>query len=104
MTYLSALYTAAQRSHHHQHRLGLAVTSLEDAIHQINIAISGEVKRSHCVENVVRSIPNQKVVFVFSGMGTQWWGMGRELMQSTKVFAATIRVSQGVWELMFIWS
>jgi acyl transferase domain-containing protein/thioesterase domain-containing protein/acyl carrier protein len=31
-----------------------------------------------------------RVVFVFSGQGPQWWGMGRELLRTEKVFEATL--------------
>ncbi len=91
-TFLSALYTSAQRSHHHHHRLGFIVSSLEDAVQQIQLRLA-EDKNAECVEDVIASNQSsKKIVFVFSGMGTQWWGMARDLMQSNEIFAAMIKV------------
>lgn|GEM_PF-2324409 len=33
----------------------------------------------------------EKLVFVYSGMGPQWWGMGQELFESEPLFAEKIR-------------
>jgi acyl transferase domain-containing protein len=33
---------------------------------------------------------NQKPVFVFGGMGAQWWGMGRELLECEPVFRMAV--------------
>ncbi|XP_072047582.1 mycocerosic acid synthase-like [Amphiura filiformis] len=90
-TFISVLYMAAQRSHHHQHRLGIIVSSLEDAIQQVKLRLA-EDKTASCMEDVISSNqPNNKIVCVFSGMGTQWWGMARDLMQSSEVFASKIQ-------------
>ena len=32
------------------------------------------------------------VVFAFSGMGTQWWAMGRQLLNEYPTFCAVIKV------------
>ncbi|MHC3456282.1 acyltransferase domain-containing protein, partial [Streptomyces prasinus] len=34
--------------------------------------------------------PRGKVVFVFPGQGSQWAGMGRQLLETSTVFAETI--------------
>ena len=98
--FLSTLYTAAHRSHHHQHRVGFAVTSRDDALREIQLRLDGD-KKAACVDDIVANQANGKIVFVFSGMGTQWWGMARNLMQSSDVFVSNIKVSHsgGVYSL-----
>ena len=100
--FLSALYTAANRSHHHQHRVGFAVTSRDNAIQEIQLRIDGDKKAAY-VEDIVGNQADGKIVFVFSGMGTQWWGMVRNLMQSSDVFASNIRVSHNGAVVPILW-
>ncbi|XP_022093207.1 uncharacterized protein LOC110980639 isoform X4 [Acanthaster planci] len=87
---------AACRSQHHTYRLGFAVDSKEDAVRQLRMNIDNETEQRspRSVEGVAPSATNaeQEVVFVFSGMGTQWWGMARELMHSQPAFASRMKV------------
>ena len=52
------------------------------------------------------ALDHAKPVFVFSGQGTQWWAMGRELFESQPVFRARIEecdaivCSLGSWSLI----
>ena len=45
-----------------------------------------------------------KPVFVFSGMGPQWWGMGRELLTSGGVFSRTADEIDSVFTEIAGWS
>ncbi|GHH30385.1 polyketide synthase [Streptomyces rubradiris] len=45
-----------------------------------------------------------KVVFVFPGQGTQWTGMGRQLLDTSPVFAARIAECQQAFEPWVDWS
>ena len=89
-----ALFTAAQRSQHHEHRLGVVVTTVEEAIELLQRKLDeGDVK-ARSVGGVARPLgTSTKVAFVFSGMGTQWWGMARELMETEPIFATMIKVT-----------
>lgn len=44
------------------------------------------------------------LVFVYTGMGPQWWGMGRELMQTEPVFAAAIDEVDHSFQSLSGWS
>ncbi|MFI1370054.1 SDR family NAD(P)-dependent oxidoreductase [Streptomyces griseochromogenes] len=51
-------------------------------------SLAGGVPAGSVVSGVVRS--GARVVFVFPGQGSQWLGMGRELAESSPVFAARL--------------
>ncbi|AOR34244.1 hypothetical protein BFF78_27165 [Streptomyces fodineus] len=53
---------------------------------------------------VVKSAGPGKTVFVFPGQGTQWAGMGRELLDSSPVFAARIAACEAAFEPWVDWS
>lgn len=46
----------------------------------------------------------QPLVFVYSGMGPQWWGMGQELLASNALFAETLREYDRVFQGIAGWS
>lgn len=46
----------------------------------------------------------QPLVFVYSGMGPQWWGMGQELLASNALFAETLREVDRVFRGIAGWS
>jgi acyl transferase domain-containing protein/NAD(P)-dependent dehydrogenase (short-subunit alcohol dehydrogenase family) len=42
--------------------------------------------------------------FVFSGMGPQWWGMARGLLEDSEVFAASVRRGDAIFRRISGWS
>ncbi|MBI2378843.1 MAG: thioester reductase domain-containing protein [Deltaproteobacteria bacterium] len=44
------------------------------------------------------TVKDAKLVFVYSGQGPQWWGMGRELYDEEPVFRASIEASHAALE------
>ncbi len=47
---------------------------------------------------------DKKLAFVFTGMGPQWWAMGRELMQTEPVFMQSVKESDEVFQKIAGWS
>lgn len=78
-------YAAAVRRTHHEHRVGVVGRSAEELQRKIAGYLSGEV-----VPGVVKGTASaefgQQPVFVFSGIGTQWPEMGRQLLSTEPVF------------------
>jgi acyl transferase domain-containing protein/thioesterase domain-containing protein/acyl carrier protein len=50
------------------------------------------------------AIPERRPVFVFSGQGPQWWGMGRELLSSEPVFRTTLTEIDRLFRQWGAWS
>lgn len=96
-TFYNALQTAAKRATHHQHRLAVICESYQHTIESLQRRGQGQKGgRSMLVEGRVQTMYNNRshqLVFVFSGMGTQWWAMGRQLMVSEEIFSNCIEVS-----------
>ena len=82
-------YSAALRRPHHGHRAALVASTADEFLEMLNAFTAGEEAPGI---RTGRSIANRepKVAFVFSGMGPQWWAMGRELFSSEPVFRAAI--------------
>lgn len=47
---------------------------------------------------------NQKVVFIFTGMGPQWYGMGRELYHTNSVFKSVLEDCHNEFSKYLSWS
>lgn len=50
------------------------------------------------------SNPKEKIVFVFSGQGSQWWGMGRNLLYKEPVFRKKIAECDQILSSLVKWS
>ena len=84
-------YTASRRRQHHDYRLALVDHSREKLCQHLEAFSRGETRLPglSCGRKPLKG--RQKLVFVFSGQGSQWPGMGRELLNRQPVFRETLR-------------
>lgn len=96
---------AAHRRGHHPHRLAIVGDSPEEIAARLRSHAAGEDPEGTTAGEALApadSLP----VFVFSGQGPQWWGMGRELFAEEPVFREQIEAcdtlirSFGGWSLV----
>lgn len=81
-------FTASLHRTHHNHRLAVVAASKSEMVAQLDAFLAEE---SRLGLSSGRAQPKEvKLVFVFSGMGQQWWAMGRELLHDEPVFRAVI--------------
>jgi len=45
-----------------------------------------------------RAQPDMRPVFIYSGMGAQWWGMGRDLFQAVSAFRRSVETCDEIWQ------
>jgi myxalamid-type polyketide synthase MxaE and MxaD len=82
-------YSASRRRGHHDHRLALVGRSAADMVETLGAFQRGET-RSGLWSGRKRSSRRRKLAFVFSGQGSQWLGMGRQLLEQEPVFREAI--------------
>jgi acyl transferase domain-containing protein/acyl carrier protein len=84
-------YTASVRRTHHAHRLAVVGRSRQE----VTTALEAFV-RDGAAPNIVRGqapiAGRSRVVFVFPGQGSQWQGMGRQLLAEEPAFRAAIEL------------
>ena len=78
-------YTANARRTHHDHRLAIVADSREKMAAGIEGHLQGEA-RAGIACGVKPQDFGRKVVFVFPGQGSQWFGMARRLLKQEPVF------------------
>jgi acyl transferase domain-containing protein/NADPH:quinone reductase-like Zn-dependent oxidoreductase/surfactin synthase thioesterase subunit/SAM-dependent methyltransferase len=98
-------YSSTVRSTHHDIRLAVVASSKEELAKSLEVYLSGETLAG-IAEGKANEV-RDKVVFVFSGQGPQWWGMGRMLFEQVPLFRDTVTrldhmlsVHAGGWSLM----
>lgn len=84
-------YTASVRRPHHDHRLALVASSVEEAVERLDAFLGGEMRARTSSGRVPAAGNRSKVAFLFSGNGPQWWAMGRQLLQQEPIFAEAVR-------------
>lgn len=77
-------YTASVRRTHHRHRLAMVGKTAAELITQLDQTLTGD--------HLPQSDPTRRrqVAFVFSGQGSQWIGMGQQLIAQAPIFRAAI--------------
>ena len=90
--FLSVLYSAACRFQHHRHRLALVVRDRKEAIQLLTDYLEDKSSDNLLTGSEAEEMATVPVVFTFSGMGTQWWAMGRQLLDEYPTFCAVIKV------------
>ncbi|MFI6955827.1 SDR family NAD(P)-dependent oxidoreductase [Nocardia sp. NPDC050408] len=85
---------------HHQYRTGVLVGETDEVVRDLRQFAAGEGRDA--VRTVVSR--NSEPVFVFSGMGPQWWGMARELLSTGGIFADTAQRIDAEFSAISGWS
>jgi acyl transferase domain-containing protein/NAD(P)-dependent dehydrogenase (short-subunit alcohol dehydrogenase family)/threonine dehydrogenase-like Zn-dependent dehydrogenase/acyl carrier protein len=75
------MYSACLRRTHHERRAGLVADSRAGLVAHLRAVETGEVEIA-----TAPGIPEPGPCFVYTGMGPQWWGMGKELYREHPVF------------------
>lgn len=81
-------FSSAVRNSHHDMRLAVVAESKDELATNLQIYLNGETTTG-IAEGRTNEIKN-KIVFVFSGQGPQWWAMGRQLFEKEPLFRETI--------------
>ncbi len=76
-------HTLAYKRSQFDYRLSIAAESAEELQKKLLLAAKGETAEGSAKGKALAKSP---VAFVYTGMGPQWWGMGRELLKSSPVF------------------
>jgi acyl transferase domain-containing protein len=98
-------YTASVRLAHHDHRLAVTGNSPAQLTESLDAFLRGEARPGLSSGRNLSS-RRRKLVFVFPGQGSQWFGMGRRLLEQEAVFREVIeRCDQamrpyGDWSLL----
>ncbi|MBU4272306.1 MAG: type I polyketide synthase [Planctomycetes bacterium] len=91
-----ACFTANAGRGRFQHRLAVVARSIDDARERLD-AWRRDRSTFACVHGIVESA-NPQVVFLFTGEGSQYAGMGRELYDTQPVFRKTIEQCGAILE------
>ncbi|MDI1312863.1 type I polyketide synthase [Prosthecobacter sp.] len=87
-------YMLGARRNHHSHRLTLNARTMAEAVQELHAFATGQPGPKLRTTFTPRREQPARVVFVMSGQGPQWWGMGRELMQHESVFRGMIEACE----------
>ncbi|MCB0171114.1 MAG: type I polyketide synthase [Anaerolineae bacterium] len=102
-TLANICYTASCRRTHHLERLALVGDSHQALIDQLNTYLEDELYLSSSEGST--SVDNEsKIVFVFPGQGSQWVGMGRQLLEQSPIFYDTLKRCEQVFQPWVDWS
>ncbi|WP_159397361.1 type I polyketide synthase [Sorangium cellulosum] len=96
-------YTAAVRREHHRHRLAVTGSSATELQHALESFVEGRPSTVH-VSGRAPEEGRQRLCFVFSGMGTQWAGMGRALYDTEPAFRAAFDRCSAALQVYTGWS
>ncbi|MER6993179.1 amino acid adenylation domain-containing protein [Saccharopolyspora hirsuta] len=80
-------HTLARRRQHHDHRLSIVYSSKDELAQRLAECARGE---AHPLARTGQARDERRLVWVFTGMGPQWWAMGRQLLAGEPVFREMI--------------
>jgi acyl transferase domain-containing protein/acyl carrier protein len=96
-------HSAACHRTHHPHRLALVAESWAEMAEQLDAFLQGEMPSDASFDQ--KEVGGQhKVVYVFPGQGSQWNGMGRQLLANEPVFRQTLEQCEQAMRPFVDWS
>ena len=96
-------HTASLCKGHHDHRLALVAHSEKEVVDKLNGYLS-ESKVKGLVIGRAKSENQKEIVFIFTGQGSQWWAMGRELLKNDPLFRKKIEKCDRLLSKYATWS
>lgn len=97
-------HSAALRRSHLDSRLALPVSSREEATEALTAFAHGDPEPSLSFSEYTDPARRPSVAFVFPGQGSQWIGMGRELLDTEPAFARAMRAADAAVRAETGWS
>src|SRR5262249_23916708 len=86
---------------HLDHRMVAPACTAAEASERLRAAAAG-TPQADIVSG--RSVNNPRIAFVFTGQGSQWWGMARNLLKSDKIFFRVVRECDQAFSARSGWS
>ncbi|WP_328467272.1 non-ribosomal peptide synthetase/type I polyketide synthase [Streptomyces sp. NBC_00448] len=84
-------HTLARRREHHEHRLSVVYsTASPESLDQALAAYQRGEPHPRVLAGRRRERAQRRLVWVFTGMGPQWWGMGRGLLATEPVYREAV--------------
>ncbi|SEO94974.1 Acyl transferase domain-containing protein [Flavobacterium sp. CF108] len=96
------LSNAIYRRSLHSDRLAIVASSKEELIEKIEAFEEDILVKGVTAGNILDKKPN--IVFVYTGMGPQWWKMGRELIEKEPVFYKAVQECDDYFKIISGWS
>ena len=93
--------TLALRRSHLDHRLVVMARSAEEAASALRAVAAGETSAAVAAG---RRSSARRLAFVFTGQGSQWWAMGRGLLQQDPLFRESVERCDGYFSQRSGWS
>ncbi|MCZ6805253.1 MAG: type I polyketide synthase [Proteobacteria bacterium] len=101
--FVDFLYSASLRRTHHNNRLSLVARSVEELREKLQHSSSGDYVE-YMTSAVCDLQKTPRLVFIYTGMGPQWWAMGRELMAQEPTFINSIKHCDEHFKIEAGWS
>lgn len=98
------VYTAAVRRGHHSHRLATAGSTARELADNLVAFLDGGPVAGRSAQGTLSTAGPPKLVMVFSGQGSQWAGMGRQLLGEEPVFRAKVDECDALLAPLLGWS
>lgn len=96
-------YSCAKRRNHLEFRAAAIAENINELREQLIAVSTGQAHEGACVgASPVEA--GAGLVFVYTGMGPQWWGMGQELIRSEPVVAETLAEIDRLFRPLSGWS
>uniref|UniRef100_A8M2E8 Amino acid adenylation domain n=3 Tax=Salinispora arenicola TaxID=168697 RepID=A8M2E8_SALAI len=96
-------HTLSHRRQHHDFRLSIVYSSRESLAEALAAYGCGE-RHLRVLTGQRRDPADRRLVWVFTGMGPQWWAMGRQLFEIEPVYRATVERCDRVIRRLTGWS